>query len=133
MRSSSAGGFGRWKSGRSHRRLPPRALQGGLRRETVAALKEIDVDYVIPLHCSGEPFYEIAKAEIPTKLLRSSIPGRSLCSAAERSARARHLNGVIPRRQDAWQARQVVLSAPVGRWLSGRQLSEFRLDVLTRK
>jgi 7,8-dihydropterin-6-yl-methyl-4-(beta-D-ribofuranosyl)aminobenzene 5'-phosphate synthase len=40
-------------------------------RDTVAALKEMDVDYVIPLHCSGEAFYEIAKAEIPTKLLRS--------------------------------------------------------------
>lgn len=40
-------------------------------RDTVAALKELDVDYVIPLHCSGEPFYEMAKAEMPTKLLRS--------------------------------------------------------------
>jgi 7,8-dihydropterin-6-yl-methyl-4-(beta-D-ribofuranosyl)aminobenzene 5'-phosphate synthase len=40
-------------------------------RDTVAALKELDVDYVIPLHCSGESFIEIAKAEIPTKVLRS--------------------------------------------------------------
>jgi 7,8-dihydropterin-6-yl-methyl-4-(beta-D-ribofuranosyl)aminobenzene 5'-phosphate synthase len=40
-------------------------------RDTVAALKELDVDYVVPLHCTGEPFFEIAKAEIPTKLLRS--------------------------------------------------------------
>ncbi|HUO55145.1 MAG TPA: MBL fold metallo-hydrolase, partial [Rhodoblastus sp.] len=40
-------------------------------RETVAAFKEMDVDFVIPLHCSGEPFGEIAKAEIPAKLLRS--------------------------------------------------------------
>jgi 7,8-dihydropterin-6-yl-methyl-4-(beta-D-ribofuranosyl)aminobenzene 5'-phosphate synthase len=40
-------------------------------RETVSSLKEIDPDYVIPLHCTGEPFYEIAKAEIPAKLLRS--------------------------------------------------------------
>ena len=40
-------------------------------RDTVAALKELDVDFVIPLHCSGEPFFEIAKAEMPTKLLRS--------------------------------------------------------------
>ena len=29
------------------------------------------VDYVIPLHCSGEVFYELAKAEMSTKLLRS--------------------------------------------------------------
>ena len=40
-------------------------------RDTIKALKEIDIDYVIPLHCTGEPFYEIAKAEMPNKLLRS--------------------------------------------------------------
>jgi len=40
-------------------------------RETVATLNAIDVDYVVPLHCSGEPFYEIAKSEMPNKLLRS--------------------------------------------------------------
>jgi 7,8-dihydropterin-6-yl-methyl-4-(beta-D-ribofuranosyl)aminobenzene 5'-phosphate synthase len=40
-------------------------------RDTIAALKQIDLDYVIPVHCSGEPFYEMAKAEMPAKLLRS--------------------------------------------------------------
>lgn len=40
-------------------------------RETVRALKEMNIDYLIPLHCTGEPFYEIAKAEMPAKLLRS--------------------------------------------------------------
>jgi 7,8-dihydropterin-6-yl-methyl-4-(beta-D-ribofuranosyl)aminobenzene 5'-phosphate synthase len=40
-------------------------------RQTIAALKEMDVDYVVPLHCSGEVFYELAKSEMPTKLLRS--------------------------------------------------------------
>jgi 7,8-dihydropterin-6-yl-methyl-4-(beta-D-ribofuranosyl)aminobenzene 5'-phosphate synthase len=40
-------------------------------RQTIAALKEMDVDYVIPLHCSGEVFYDLAKSEMPTKLLRS--------------------------------------------------------------
>ena len=40
-------------------------------RETIAALKDIEIDYVIPLHCTGEPFYDMAKAEIPSKLLRS--------------------------------------------------------------
>jgi 7,8-dihydropterin-6-yl-methyl-4-(beta-D-ribofuranosyl)aminobenzene 5'-phosphate synthase len=39
--------------------------------QTIAALKEIDVDHVISLHCSGEAFYELAKAEMPHKLLRS--------------------------------------------------------------
>ena len=40
-------------------------------RQTITALKEMDVDYVIPLHSSGELFYELAKAEMPAKLLRS--------------------------------------------------------------
>ncbi len=40
-------------------------------RDTVKALQEIDPSYVIPLHCTGEPFYEIARAAMPTKLLRS--------------------------------------------------------------
>ena len=50
-------------------------------RDTVAALKEIDVDYVIPLHCTGEPFYEMAKAEMPTKLLRSYTGTRFVFNA----------------------------------------------------
>jgi 7,8-dihydropterin-6-yl-methyl-4-(beta-D-ribofuranosyl)aminobenzene 5'-phosphate synthase len=40
-------------------------------RATITALKEIDPDHIVPLHCTGEPFFEIAKAEMPTKLLRS--------------------------------------------------------------
>jgi 7,8-dihydropterin-6-yl-methyl-4-(beta-D-ribofuranosyl)aminobenzene 5'-phosphate synthase len=40
-------------------------------RETVISLKEIDPDYVIPMHCTGEPFYEAAKTEMPDKLLRA--------------------------------------------------------------
>jgi hypothetical protein len=31
----------------------------------------MDIDYVIPLHCSGEPFYEISRVEMPATLLRS--------------------------------------------------------------
>jgi 7,8-dihydropterin-6-yl-methyl-4-(beta-D-ribofuranosyl)aminobenzene 5'-phosphate synthase len=40
-------------------------------RETVLALKDIAPDYIIPMHCTGEPFYEIAKKEMPGKLLRA--------------------------------------------------------------
>ncbi|HEX5999765.1 MAG TPA: MBL fold metallo-hydrolase [Hyphomicrobiaceae bacterium] len=40
-------------------------------RQTIGALKEMDVDFVIPLHCSGEMFYEMARAEMPARLLRS--------------------------------------------------------------
>ena len=50
-------------------------------RDTITALKSIDIDYVIPLHCTGEPFYEIAKAEIPNKLLRSYTGTRFVFAA----------------------------------------------------
>ena len=40
-------------------------------RDTVEALQEIDPTYVVPLHCTGEPFYEAARAAMPTKLIRS--------------------------------------------------------------
>jgi metal-dependent hydrolase (beta-lactamase superfamily II) len=37
-------------------------------REAVANLKAINPDYIIPAHCTGETFYEIAKAETPGKV-----------------------------------------------------------------
>lgn len=40
-------------------------------QQTVDALKEINIDYVIPLHCTGEPFYDKARAQMPGKVLRS--------------------------------------------------------------
>jgi 7,8-dihydropterin-6-yl-methyl-4-(beta-D-ribofuranosyl)aminobenzene 5'-phosphate synthase len=40
-------------------------------RQTVAALKDDGVDYVIPLHCTGDTFYEMAKRELGPKVLRS--------------------------------------------------------------
>ena len=40
-------------------------------RETVLSLREINPDYVVPLHCTGEAFFEMAKAEIPAKLVRA--------------------------------------------------------------
>jgi 7,8-dihydropterin-6-yl-methyl-4-(beta-D-ribofuranosyl)aminobenzene 5'-phosphate synthase len=50
-------------------------------RDTITALKDMDVDYVIPLHCTGEPFYEMAKAEMPNKLLRSYTGTRFIFAA----------------------------------------------------
>jgi 7,8-dihydropterin-6-yl-methyl-4-(beta-D-ribofuranosyl)aminobenzene 5'-phosphate synthase len=40
-------------------------------RETVMELKAEDVDYVIPLHCTGDTFYAMAKQELGPKVLRS--------------------------------------------------------------
>lgn len=50
-------------------------------RQTVISLKEIDPDYVVPMHCTGEPFYELAKAEMPTKLLRAHTGTRFVFAA----------------------------------------------------
>ncbi|MBR0698239.1 MBL fold metallo-hydrolase [Bradyrhizobium lablabi] len=50
-------------------------------RDTITALKGIDIDYVIPLHCTGEPFYEMAKAEMPNRLLRSYTGTRFIFGA----------------------------------------------------
>ena len=50
-------------------------------RQTMESLQAINLDYVVPLHCSGEPFYEMAKAEMPSKLLRSYTGTRFVFSA----------------------------------------------------
>ena len=45
-------------------------------RKTISArrmkeLVDLDVDYIVPMHCTGEPFYEMLKAELPKKVIRS--------------------------------------------------------------
>jgi 7,8-dihydropterin-6-yl-methyl-4-(beta-D-ribofuranosyl)aminobenzene 5'-phosphate synthase len=37
----------------------------------IVSLKEIDPDYVVPMHCTGEPFWEMGRQAMPGKLLRS--------------------------------------------------------------
>jgi len=45
-------------------------------RETLTALKEINPDYLIPMHCTGEAFIAMAQQEMPTKFIRSSTGSR---------------------------------------------------------
>ena len=45
-------------------------------RGTVAALKEINPDCLIPMHCTGTTFYEVAKQELPGRVLLSSTGTR---------------------------------------------------------
>jgi 7,8-dihydropterin-6-yl-methyl-4-(beta-D-ribofuranosyl)aminobenzene 5'-phosphate synthase len=40
-------------------------------QNVVGELKKIDPAYVVPMHCAGEPFWEMARREMPEKLLRS--------------------------------------------------------------
>ena len=50
-------------------------------RSTVAALKELNPDYLIPMHCSGTAIYEIAKQEMPGRVLLSSTGTRFVFGA----------------------------------------------------
>jgi len=43
---------------------------------TVNALKEIDPDYIVPMHCSGEVFYAMVTQAMPGKVLWSSTGTR---------------------------------------------------------
>lgn len=45
-------------------------------RGTVAALKEINPDVLVPMHCTGTTFYEVAKQEMPGRVLLSSTGTR---------------------------------------------------------
>jgi 7,8-dihydropterin-6-yl-methyl-4-(beta-D-ribofuranosyl)aminobenzene 5'-phosphate synthase len=50
-------------------------------QEVIASLKEIDPDYVVPMHCTGEPFWEMARTEMPNKLLRAYTGTRFVFTA----------------------------------------------------
>jgi 7,8-dihydropterin-6-yl-methyl-4-(beta-D-ribofuranosyl)aminobenzene 5'-phosphate synthase len=53
-------------------------------RRTIAALKNMDVEHVIPLHCTGELFYDMAKSEIPDRLIRAYTGTRLTFGVGER-------------------------------------------------
>ena len=50
-------------------------------RETVAALKDINPDVIIPMHCSGEVFIDMVHKEMPDKFIRSYTGSRYIFSA----------------------------------------------------
>lgn len=47
-------------------------------RQTVAAFKVIDPDYIVPMHCTGEVFIEEALRQIPSKVIRPYVGTRLL-------------------------------------------------------
>ncbi len=50
-------------------------------RYTVLALKELDPNAVVPMHCTGEAFMEIAAREMPGKVVRSYTGSRYVFGA----------------------------------------------------
>ena len=45
-------------------------------RRTVLELKAMQPDYLVPGHCAGELFYDIARAELPGRVIRSAVGTR---------------------------------------------------------
>ena len=50
-------------------------------RETARALAQLDPEWLIPMHCSGETFIEAAKQEMPGRVLRTSTGARFVFGA----------------------------------------------------
>jgi 7,8-dihydropterin-6-yl-methyl-4-(beta-D-ribofuranosyl)aminobenzene 5'-phosphate synthase len=50
-------------------------------RSTVLALKEFNPDHLIPMHCTGSTFYDIARQEMPGRVLLSSTGTRFVFGA----------------------------------------------------
>jgi 7,8-dihydropterin-6-yl-methyl-4-(beta-D-ribofuranosyl)aminobenzene 5'-phosphate synthase len=45
-------------------------------RETIEAFREIDPDYLIPAHCTGDRFYDLARAAMGDKVIHSAVGTR---------------------------------------------------------
>jgi 7,8-dihydropterin-6-yl-methyl-4-(beta-D-ribofuranosyl)aminobenzene 5'-phosphate synthase len=51
--------------------VPP--LDDDYFRQIIAALKDINPDYLMPAHCTGEPFYDMVRREMPGKVFQSNV------------------------------------------------------------
>ena len=49
--------------------------------DVLAAMKEINPDYVIPGHCSGDRFYDLARVELGDKVIHSAVGSRFVFEA----------------------------------------------------
>jgi 7,8-dihydropterin-6-yl-methyl-4-(beta-D-ribofuranosyl)aminobenzene 5'-phosphate synthase len=54
--------------------VPP--LTADYFRQVIAALKDINPDYLMPAHCVGEPFYDMVRREMPGKVFQSNVGTR---------------------------------------------------------
>ena len=54
--------------------VPP--LNDDYFRQVIAALKEINPDYLVPAHCVGEPFYDMVRQEMPGRVFQSNVGTR---------------------------------------------------------
>jgi 7,8-dihydropterin-6-yl-methyl-4-(beta-D-ribofuranosyl)aminobenzene 5'-phosphate synthase len=45
-------------------------------QQIIAALKDINPDYLMPAHCTGEPFYDMVRRDMPGKVFQSNVGTR---------------------------------------------------------
>jgi 7,8-dihydropterin-6-yl-methyl-4-(beta-D-ribofuranosyl)aminobenzene 5'-phosphate synthase len=45
-------------------------------RETIAAFAEIDPDFIVPAHCTGDRFYDLARTALGDKVIHSAVGTR---------------------------------------------------------
>jgi len=50
-------------------------------RQTIEAFKEIDPDHLIPAHCTGDRFYDLARAALGDKVIHSAVGTRFIFEA----------------------------------------------------
>jgi 7,8-dihydropterin-6-yl-methyl-4-(beta-D-ribofuranosyl)aminobenzene 5'-phosphate synthase len=59
--------------------VPP--LTESYMREVSAELKQMNPDYIMPAHCSGEQFYDIARSVLPNKVIHCAVGTRFVFEA----------------------------------------------------
>ena len=59
--------------------VPP--LDDNYIRQVITSLKEINPDYLIPGHCSGDRFYDLARDELGDKVIHSTVGTRFVFGA----------------------------------------------------
>jgi 7,8-dihydropterin-6-yl-methyl-4-(beta-D-ribofuranosyl)aminobenzene 5'-phosphate synthase len=50
-------------------------------RDTIAAFREIDPDHLIPAHCTGDRFYDLAREQMGDKVIHSAVGTRFIFEA----------------------------------------------------
>jgi 7,8-dihydropterin-6-yl-methyl-4-(beta-D-ribofuranosyl)aminobenzene 5'-phosphate synthase len=49
--------------------------------QTIDAFKQIDPDFLIPAHCTGDRFYDLARHAMPDKVIHSAVGTRFIFGA----------------------------------------------------
>ena len=81
-------------------------------RKTIEEFRQIDPDYLITAHCTGDRFYDLARAALGDKVIHSAVGTRFVFEALSRRRRVRYLCTATPIR---WSGSQVAISGKMHR------------------